>query len=70
MRHTSGYLGFDVPLPRAADASEGHGAASRSARPVAHYGAEAENVIAVRVDASFGSGHWHETASLHVSAEP
>ena len=49
MRHTSGYLGFDVPLHTA---------------PTAHYGAGAKNVIAMRVDASFGSGHWYEGGGL------
>lgn len=48
LRHTSGYLGFDVPLESA------------------HFGTGtgAENVLAVRVDASFGSGHWYEGGGL------
>jgi hypothetical protein len=49
LRHTSGYLGFDVELHTA---------------PIVHYGAGAENVLAVRVDASFGSGHWYEGGGL------
>ena len=42
-RHTSGYLGFDLPLHDALLATAG-----------------ATNVLAMRVDASFGSGHWYE----------
>jgi hypothetical protein len=45
LRHTSGYLGFDVPLD------------------AAHRGG-AENVLAIRVDSSFGSGHWYEGGGL------
>lgn len=41
LRHTSGYLGFDVPLDTA----------------MLRVGGE-KNVLALRVDASFGSGHW------------
>ena len=44
LRHTAGYLGFDVRLDDAG----------------LDFGAGAPNVIAVRVDASFGSGHWCE----------
>ena len=49
LRHTSGYLGFDVPL--------------HSARQL-NYGAGAKNVLALRVDSSFGSGHWYEGGGL------
>ena len=49
LRHTSGYLGFQLRLDVAALGLR-HGAASRAA----------PNVIALRVDASFGSGHWYE----------
>ena len=48
LRHTSGYLGFDVPLDTALMAVNG----------------AAENVLALRVDASFGSGHWWVLYSL------
>ena len=49
LRHTSGYLGFDVPLHTAQQLN---------------YGAGAENVLALRVDSSFGSGHWYEGGGL------
>jgi beta-galactosidase/beta-glucuronidase len=42
--HTSGYLGFDVSLDSASTLKHGGG----------------ENSIVIRVDASFGSGHWYE----------
>lgn len=42
LRHTSGYLPFDVPLA------------------AARLGAGSTNVLALRVDSSFGSGHWYE----------
>ena len=48
LRHTSGYLGFDVPL----DPAPGGEALLRPGGQ--------SNVIALRVDASFGSGHWCE----------
>ena len=44
LRHTSGYLGFDVRLEELTSG--------------------ARNVIAIRVDASFGSGHWYEGGGL------
>jgi beta-galactosidase len=53
-RHAVGsYLGFDVSLD-VADGPLRFGAASR-AQP---------NVIALRVDASFGSGHWYEGGGI------
>jgi hypothetical protein len=54
-RHTSGYLGFDLPLHSAPDVRYGAAAAESSA---------SNNVLAVRVDASFGSGHWYEGGGL------
>ena len=48
-RHTSGYLGFDLPLDDALLATTGIGAT---------------NVLAMRVDASFGSGHWYEGGGI------
>ena len=47
LRHTAGYLGFDVRLDAALE-----------------FGAHAKNVLAIRVDASFGSGHWYEGGGL------
>jgi hypothetical protein len=49
LRHTSGYLPFDVRL----DAPEVH-----------FRGKARTNVISLRVDASFGSGHWYEGGGL------
>ena len=51
MRHTSGYLGFDLALDSASGVRFGVGDAST-------------NVLALRVDASFGSGHWYEGGGL------
>jgi len=50
LRHTSGYLGFDVPL----DTASG----------LLATGASDFNVISIRVDASFGSGHWYEGGGI------
>jgi hypothetical protein len=50
-RHTSGYLGFDLPLHSAPDVRFGATAGST-------------NVLALRVDASFGSGHWYEGGGI------
>ena len=53
-RNTAGYLGFEIRLDAPNVASElafGPGAAS-------------VNVLAIRVDASFGSGHWYEGGGL------
>ena len=47
----AGYLGFDLPLHTA---------------PSVHFGAGAENVLAVRVDSSFGSGHWYEVRARYL----
>lgn len=49
LHHTSGYLGFDVDLSDA---------------PVLYRDGVTTNVIAIRVDASFGSGHWYEGGGL------
>lgn len=51
MRHTSGYLGFDLMLHTAPDVRFG-------------LGDESTNVLALRVDASFGSGHWYEGGGI------
>jgi hypothetical protein len=50
LRHTSGYLGFDVPLDAASE--------------LLKTGASDDNVISIRVDASFGSGHWYEGGGI------
>jgi beta-galactosidase/beta-glucuronidase len=48
-RHTAGYLGFDVRLDE----------------ELLQVGSKAgTNVLAIRVDASFGSGHWYEGGGL------
>ena len=55
-RHTSGYLGFDVHLSAPS--------ASNMPLPVLKYGDDGQNVIVVRSDASFGSGHWYEGGGI------
>jgi hypothetical protein len=52
MSHECGYTGFDVRIDNATAVRFGAGAA-------------AENVLAVRADASFGSGHWYEGGGLY-----
>ena len=52
MSHECGYTGFDVRLDNATGVRFGDGAAN-------------ENVLAVRADASFGSGHWYEGGGLY-----
>ena len=47
LRHTAGYLGFEVRLDSGLT-----------------FGAGATNVLAIRVDASFGSGHWYEGGGI------
>jgi hypothetical protein len=61
MRHTAGYLGFDVRLDGARS-----GASASASTPSVKYGAGEDNVnvVAIRVDASFGSGHWYEGGGL------
>jgi hypothetical protein len=53
-RHTAGYLGFDVRLDNISPGllRTGNGVGS------------SPNVLAIRVDASFGSGHWYEGGGL------
>ncbi|XP_065198692.1 beta-galactosidase BoGH2A-like [Sycon ciliatum] len=48
--HTCGYTGFTVRLDNITSLE---------------YGTAAVNVIAVRVDASFGSGHWYEGGGIY-----
>ena len=50
-RHTSGYLGFDIALHTAPSVRFGEAPGFT-------------NVLALRVDASFGSGHWYEGGGL------
>jgi beta-galactosidase len=57
LRHTSGYLGFDVRL-------------NNGVPGLLRFGPESiasPNVLAVRSDASFGSGHWYEGGGLYRS---
>ena len=55
-RHTSGYLGFDVDLSK--PLSKPLSTADAPLLPELKYGDDGHNVIVVRADASFGSGHW------------
>jgi beta-galactosidase len=52
--HTSGYLGFDVSLDSVNTLAYGGG----------------ENSIAIRVDASFGSGHWYASNAFACDPTP
>jgi hypothetical protein len=52
LRHTAGYLGFDAPLDSGTPGLLRMGGGGKP------------NVLAVRVDASFGSGHWYEGGGL------
>ena len=52
MSHECGYTGFDVRLDNATRVRYGAGAAS-------------ENVLTVRADASWGSGHWYEGGGIY-----
>ena len=54
MSHECGYTGFDVRLDNATGAPLRHGT-----------GAANENVLTVRADASFGSGHWYEGGGIY-----
>jgi beta-galactosidase/beta-glucuronidase len=56
-RHTSGYLGFDVDLSSASTSGS-------PLLPGLKYGDDGQNVIVVRADASFGSGHWYEGGGI------
>lgn len=50
-RHTSGYLGFDIALHTAPSVRFGEASGLT-------------NVLGLRVDASFGSGHWYEGGGI------
>ena len=50
MQHENGYLGFDVRLDNATGI---------------RHGPDAENVLTLRADASFGSGHWYEGGGIY-----
>ena len=50
MSHECGYTGFDVRLDNAS---------------AIRYGPNAQNVLALRADASFGSGHWYEGGGIY-----
>eukprot|EP01043_Picozoa_sp_COSAG02_P004189 COSAG02_NODE_107_length_36312_cov_45.037942_38_plen_257_part_00 len=50
MSHECGYTGFDVRLDNATGI---------------RFGKEMENVLSVRADASFGSGHWYEGGGVY-----
>ena len=52
MSHECGYTGFDLRLDNATDVRFGPGAQN-------------ENVLTLRVDASFGSGHWYEGGGIY-----
>ena len=54
--HSTGYLGFTVRLDNLTTA-DGSTAALR-------FGGKGDNVVAIRCDASFGSGHWFEGGGL------
>ena len=60
-RNTAGYLGFEVRLDAPGDRADGAGGEGSLAFGP---GATSANVLAVRVDASFGSGHWYEGGGL------
>ena len=49
MQHDSGYTGFDVRLDNATNV---------------HFG-DTENVLTIRADATFGSGHWYEGGGIY-----
>jgi hypothetical protein len=72
-RHTSGYLGFDVRLDNVQVGllrSGGQGsAASNGTGGRAPAAAPAPNVLAVRTDASFGSGHWYASFLVFCSVD-
>lgn len=50
MSHECGYTGFDVRLDNATGI---------------RFGPDAENVLTLRADASFGSGHWYEGGGIY-----
>ena len=50
MSHECGYTGFDVRLDNATGI---------------RYGPDQANVLAIRADASFGSGHWYEGGGIY-----
>jgi beta-galactosidase/beta-glucuronidase len=50
MSHECGYTGFDVRLDNATSIN---------------FGPDAENVLSLRADASFGSGHWYEGGGIY-----
>jgi hypothetical protein len=50
MQHENGYLGFDVRLDNATGI---------------RHGPNAGNVLTLRADASFGSGHWYEGGGIY-----
>ena len=52
MSHECGYTGFDLRLDNATGIRYGPGAQN-------------ENVLTLRADASFGSGHWYEGGGIY-----